>query len=77
MWDEGRDKRLTQLVFCDFSTPNADKFNVYEEVHDRLTDKGVPAREIAFIHDADTDAQKATMQSKAQQTVNANQGAAQ
>jgi N12 class adenine-specific DNA methylase len=57
-WDEGRDKRLTQLVFCDLSTPNPDKFNVYDEIRDKLTRKGIPAKEIAYIHDADTDLQK-------------------
>ncbi len=57
-WEEGRDKRTTQLVFCDLSTPNPDKFNVYDDVRDRLISKGVPAKEIAYIHDADTDIQK-------------------
>jgi Helicase conserved C-terminal domain len=50
--------RATQLVFCDLSTPSADKFNVYHEVRDRLIERGIPASEIAFIHDADTDAAK-------------------
>jgi CheY-like chemotaxis protein len=57
-WDAGRDKRSTQLVFCDLSTPNADKFNVYDEIRQKLIDKGIPAKEIAYIHDADTDLQK-------------------
>ena len=57
-WDEGRDKRTTQLVFCDLSTPNADKFNVYDEIRDRLIALGIPPREIAYIHDADTDSKK-------------------
>jgi N12 class adenine-specific DNA methylase len=57
-WDEGTDRHSTQLVFCDLSTPNPDKFNVYDEVRDRLIAKGVPAKEIAYIHDADTDIQK-------------------
>ncbi len=57
-WDNSRDKRLTQLVFCDLSTPNPDRFNVYDEIRDRLIAKGVPPKEIAYIHDADTDAQK-------------------
>jgi N12 class adenine-specific DNA methylase len=57
-WDAGRDKRSTQLVFCDLSTPNADKFNVYDEVRDQLIARGIPAKEIAYIHDADTDLQK-------------------
>lgn len=57
-WDAGRDKRTTQLVFCDLSTPNADKFNVYDEVRDKLIEKGIPPKEIAYIHDAETDLQK-------------------
>ncbi len=57
-WDDGRDKRTTQLVFCDLSTPNPDKFNVYDEMRQKLIDRGIPAKEIAYIHDADTDLQK-------------------
>jgi N12 class adenine-specific DNA methylase len=57
-WDEGRDRRTTQLVFCDLSTPNPDKFNVYDETRDKLIAKGIPAKEIAYIHDAETDLQK-------------------
>ncbi len=60
-WEEGKDKRLTQLVFCDLSTPNPDRFNVYDDIRDKLIAKGVPAREIAYIHDADTDIQKKTL----------------
>jgi N12 class adenine-specific DNA methylase len=60
-WEQGGDKRLTQLVFCDLSTPNPDRFNVYDEIRDRLIAKGVPPKEIAYIHDADTDAQKKTL----------------
>jgi hypothetical protein len=57
-WASTHDKRLTQLVFCDLSTPNIDRFNVYHEVRDRLIERDVPDKEIAFIHDADTDAKK-------------------
>ena len=57
-WEAGHDKRLTQLVFCDLSTPNSDKFNVYHEVRDRLIERGIRPNEVAFIHDADTDAKK-------------------
>jgi N12 class adenine-specific DNA methylase len=60
-WNEGRDRRSTQLVFCDLSTPNPDKFNVYDDIRDRLIAKGVPPKEIAYIHDADTDLQKKTL----------------
>ena len=52
---------MTQLVFCDLSTPNPDRFNVYDEIRDKLIAKGIPAKEIAYIHDADTDAQKKTL----------------
>lgn len=57
-WEDTRDKRSTQLVFCDLSTPHPDRFNVYDELRDRLIQSGIPANEIAYIHDADTDAQK-------------------
>jgi N12 class adenine-specific DNA methylase len=57
-WAAGKEKRLTQLVFCDLSTPNRDRFNVYDEVRDQLIAKGIPAPEIAYIHDAESDSQK-------------------
>ncbi len=57
-WAAGKERRLTQLVFCDLSTPNPDRFNVYDEIRDRLIAKGIPAKEIAYIHDAETDIQK-------------------
>ena len=60
-WEATKDKRSTQLVFCDLSTPRPDRFNVYDEIRDRLIAKGVPGKEIAYIHDADTDAQKKTL----------------
>jgi len=60
-WQEGADKRLTQAVFCDMSTPNPDKFNVYDEIKAKLMERGVPEKEIAYIHDADTDAKKKTL----------------
>ena len=59
IWDETADKRLTQVVFCDFSTPNKDgRFNVYDDIKDKLIAKGVPENEVAFIHDFNTEAQK-------------------
>jgi hypothetical protein len=59
MWEEPTDKRLTQLIFCDFSTPNKDgRFNVYDDVKGKLLAKGIPENEIAFIHDYNTEAQK-------------------
>jgi N12 class adenine-specific DNA methylase len=60
-WAAGKERRLTQLVFCDLSTPNPDRFNVYDEVRDGLIAKGIPAKEIAYIHDAETDLQKKTL----------------
>jgi hypothetical protein len=59
-WEEGRDNRLTQAVFCDMSTPNSG-FNVYGEIRKHLLERGIPEKEIAYIHDADTDAKKKTL----------------
>jgi N12 class adenine-specific DNA methylase len=61
VWTETRDARSTQLVFCDLSTPNPETFNVYDEVRTKLLESGVPKAEIAFIHDADSDAEKKTL----------------
>jgi len=64
IWSEGQDKRLTQLVFCDMSTPKASagaespEFSVYDDIRAKLIRMGVPAEEIAFIHDANTEARK-------------------
>jgi len=60
-WAAGKEKRLTQLVFCDLSTPNPDRFNVYDELRDQLIARGIPVKEIAYIHDAETDSQKKTL----------------
>nr|WP_199767831.1 helicase-related protein [Paenibacillus polymyxa] len=58
-WLDGSKERLTQLVFCDLSTPKTDgTFNVYDELKRKLIEKGVPAEEIAYIHQANTDVQK-------------------
>ena len=58
-WEQNKDKRLTQMVFCDLSTPKGDgKFNVYDDMRDKLVDMGIPREEIAFIHTADTDDKK-------------------
>jgi N12 class adenine-specific DNA methylase len=61
IWEETRGPRSTQLVFCDLSTPNPDKFNIYDEVKSKLIERGVAANEIAYIHDAETDIQKKTL----------------
>lgn len=59
IWQESRERKLTQLVFCDLSTPKNDgSFNVYEDVRQKLLQRNVPAEEIAFIHDADTEVRK-------------------
>jgi N12 class adenine-specific DNA methylase len=60
-WNETHDTRSTQLVFCDLSTPSPGRFNVYDEIRSKLMERGIPAREIAFIHDSDSDAAKALL----------------
>lgn len=58
-WERTADNRSAQLVFCDLSTPKGDgTFNVYDDIRDKLLERGVPKEEIAFIHTADTDAKK-------------------
>ena len=59
LWRENSDKKLTQLVFCDLSIPKNDgNFNVYDDIRQKLIARGVPADEVAFIHDADTETKK-------------------
>lgn len=59
IWDKSKEKKSTQLVFCDLSTPNNDgKFNVYDDLKQKLIDRGIPDNEIAFIHEANTEARK-------------------
>jgi N12 class adenine-specific DNA methylase len=61
VWAETSATRSTQLVFCDLSTPNqsqAGRFNVYDEIRTKLIEAGLPAAEIAYIHDAESDADK-------------------
>ena len=57
IWQDGADKELTQLIFCDLSTPGKG-FNVYDDIKKKLAARGVPESEIAFIHTADTEAKK-------------------
>ena len=65
IWEEGKDQKLTQLLFCDLSTPKDDgNFNVYEDIRKKLIAAGVPENEIEFIHNADTEAKKAALFSK-------------
>ena len=59
IYKEGDAQKLTQLVFCDLSTPHGDgSFNVYDDIRDKLVASGIPREEIQFIHDADTEIKK-------------------
>ena len=65
VWEEGKVDRTTQLIFCDLSTPKGDgTFNVYDDVRNKLTEKGIPKEEIAFIHEYNTEAKKAELFAK-------------
>ena len=65
IWEQTRQQRSAQLVFCDLSTPKGDgSFNVYDDLKQKLMEKGVPEDEIAFIHDADTDVRKQALFAK-------------
>ena len=65
IWEEGKDQKLTQLLFCDLSTPKNDgNFNVYDDIRKKLVAAGVSENEIEFIHNADTEAKKAALFSK-------------
>ena len=65
IYHAGQAEKLTQLIFCDLSTPKNDgKFNVYQDIKDKLLAAGVPESEVAFIHDADTDTKKTALFSK-------------
>jgi N12 class adenine-specific DNA methylase len=59
IWNDTREKSLTQIIFCDFSTPNKNgRFNVYDDIRDKLVVRGIPESEIAFIHSANSEAKK-------------------
>ena len=59
IWEENSDKKLTQLLFCDLSTPKgAGEFSVYTDIRQKLIEHGIPESEIKFIHEADTEAKK-------------------
>ena len=65
IWEEGKEQKLTQLLFCDLSTPKSDgTFNVYDDIKSKLLAAGVPEHEVAFIHHADTEAKKDALFSK-------------
>ena len=59
IWEESSDKKLTQLLFCDLSTPKgAGEFSVYTDIRKKLIERGIPESEIKFIHEADTETKK-------------------
>ena len=65
IWQDTKEQKSTQLIFCDLSTPKGDgTFNVYEDIKNKLMEKGVPEGEIAFIHDANTELRKAELFAK-------------
>ena len=65
IWEQTKEQKSAQLIFCDLSTPKGDgTFNVYEDIRDKLMAKGVPESEIAFIHDANTETRKAELFAK-------------
>lgn len=64
IWEEGKEKRLTQLIFCDNSVPKPNTFNIYDDVKGKLIAAGIPEMEIAYIHDADTEIKKKNLFSK-------------
>jgi N12 class adenine-specific DNA methylase/adenine-specific DNA methylase len=64
IWDETKKNKSTQMVFCDFSVPGKGGFNVYDDMKDKLIKKGIPAEEIEFIHNANSDAKKEQLFSK-------------
>ena len=62
IWEQTKEEKSAQIIFCDLSTPKGDgTFNVYEDVKDKLVEKGVPPEEIAFIHEANTETRKAEL----------------
>ena len=65
IWEATKEQKATQLIFCDLSIPKGDgTFNVYEDIKDKLIQKGVPKEEIAFIHDANTETKKSELFAK-------------
>lgn len=64
IWNDTKEKRLTQLVFCDLSTPKPDGFNVYDDLLNRLITMGIPENEVQFIHSANTEVKKAELFAK-------------
>ncbi|TDP56390.1 helicase-related protein [Aminicella lysinilytica] len=59
IWNETSEKKSAQLVFCDLSTPKNDgSFSVYNDIRKKLIERGIPEKEVRFIHEADTDMKK-------------------
>lgn len=62
IWEQTKEQKSAQLIFCDLSTPKGDgTFNVYEDIRKKLVEKGVPPEEVAFIHEANTELRKAEL----------------
>lgn len=61
IWAQTREQRSAQLIFSDLATPGTGAWNVYDDIRDKLIARGVPKEEIAYIHDANTDAKKAAL----------------
>ena len=65
VWEDGKETQGTQLIFCDLSTPKNDgTFNVYDDVRNKLVERGIPKEQIAFIHEYNTEAKKAELFAK-------------
>ena len=65
VWKDGKDTQATQLIFCDLSTPKTDgTFNVYDDVRNKLVERGIPKEQIAFIHEYNTEVKKAELFAK-------------
>ena len=65
VWEDGKDTQATQLIFCDLSTPKTDgTFNVYDDVRNKLVERGIPKDQIAFIHEYNTEVKKAELFTK-------------
>ena len=65
VWEDGKDTQATQLIFCDLSTPKTDgTFNVYDDVRNKLVERGIPKEQIVFIHEYNTEVKKAELFAK-------------
>jgi len=65
VWEDGKDTQATQLIFCDLSTPKNDgTFNVYDDVRNKLVERGIPKEQLAFIHEYNTEVRKAELFAK-------------